>query len=113
MTNCLFLRYLHALNIGLDANFRLKRKAVSSNVADPGLSQGFSYFVSDQPFREYLEPRANEKEPKSSCSRHDAVNLADMRPGLGYAASGVGTVECTRHNMKRPSAVGDLQLGER
>ncbi|TEB10416.1 hypothetical protein FA13DRAFT_1653193 [Coprinellus micaceus] len=106
-------RYLHALNIGLDANFRLKRKAVSNDVADPGLSRGWAYFVWDFPFRAFLKPRDTEMEPKSTCSRHDAVNLADIRPGFGYAASGVGTVECTRHNMKRPCAVGDLQKGER
>ncbi|KAJ3500512.1 hypothetical protein NMY22_g19238 [Coprinellus aureogranulatus] len=105
--------YLHALNIGLDANFRLKRKDVSSNVADPGLSRGFSYFVEDTAFRSALAPHKDDKEEKSNCSRHDAVNLADIRPGHGYAASGVGTVECTRHNMKRPSAVGDLQKGEK
>ncbi|KAJ3537499.1 hypothetical protein NMY22_g5569 [Coprinellus aureogranulatus] len=105
--------FLHALNLGLDANFRLKRKDVSSDAADPGLSRGYSYFVKDTNFRSELEPHKNDQEPKSNCSRHDAVNLADIRPGHGYAASGVGTVECTRHNMKRPSAVGDLQKGEK
>ncbi|KAJ3529367.1 hypothetical protein NMY22_g9027 [Coprinellus aureogranulatus] len=105
--------YLHALNIGLDANFRLKRKSVSNDEADPGLSHGFSYFVEDRRFRGYIASKNNETEPKSTCSRHDAVNLADIRPGQGYAASGVATVECTRHNMKRPCAVGDLQRGER
>ncbi|KAJ6572922.1 hypothetical protein B0H10DRAFT_1755107, partial [Mycena sp. CBHHK59/15] len=29
------------------------------------------------------------------------------------ASSGIGAVDCARHNMKRPLAVGDLQLGER
>ena len=106
-------RYIHALNIGLDANYCLKRKDVSSNEADPGLSKGFAYFVNDGPFRAFLADHEKDKEPKSTCSRHDAVNLADVRPGHGYAATGVATVECTRHNMKRPSAVCDLQKGER
>ena len=107
------IRYLHALNIGLDANFRLKRKDVSSDQADPGLSHGWSYFVEETGFKAYLEPHASETEPKSTCSQHDTVNLVDTRPGQGYKATGVGTVECTRHNMKRPSAIGDLQQGER
>lgn len=106
-------RYLHALNVGLDANYRLKRKDVSGDTADPGLSHGWSYFVDDRGFRVYLKPHESDVEDKSTCSRHDAVNLADIRPGQGYAATGVGTVECTRHNMKRASAVGDLQKGER
>ncbi|KAJ3550384.1 hypothetical protein NMY22_g526 [Coprinellus aureogranulatus] len=106
-------RYIHALNIGLDANYRLRRKDVSNDDADPGLSKGFAYFVNDKPFREKLVDHEADREPKSTCSRHDAVNLADIRPGQGYAATGVATVECIRHNMKRPSAVCDLQKGER
>jgi hypothetical protein len=31
----------------------------------------------------------------------------------GLAATGVGTVDCARHDMKRPLAVGDLLKGER
>jgi hypothetical protein len=50
---------------------------------------------------------------KSTCSRHDAVNLADSKPNRGYAASGGGTVDCSRHDMKRPNSFGDLQRGER
>ena len=50
---------------------------------------------------------------KSTCSRHDAVNLADSKPNRGYAASGGGTVDCSRHDMKRPNSFGDLQVGER
>lgn len=50
---------------------------------------------------------------KSTCSRHDAVNLSDSKPNRGYAASGAGTVDCSRHDMKRPNSFGDLQKGER
>ncbi|KAF5340049.1 hypothetical protein D9611_012394 [Ephemerocybe angulata] len=107
------LRYIHSLNLALDACFRLRRKDVSSDQADPGLSQGFAYFVENGKFEKYLAAHADEVEPKSECSRHDAVNLADITPGQGYASSGVATVECARHNMKRPSAVCDLQKGER
>lgn len=31
----------------------------------------------------------------------------------GLAATGVGAVDCARHDVKRPVAVGDLQKGER
>ncbi|KAF6755728.1 hypothetical protein DFP72DRAFT_990059 [Ephemerocybe angulata] len=106
-------RWIHALNLALDANFRLRRKDVSTNAADPGLSEGFAYFVEDKAFSKYVKQHADEVEPKSTCSRHDAVNLADTRPGQGYSATGVATVECAHHNMKRPSAVCDLQKGER
>ncbi|RXW11828.1 hypothetical protein EST38_g14025, partial [Candolleomyces aberdarensis] len=105
--------YIHALNISVDANFRLKRKDISNDRADPGLSQGFSYFVDSEGFQQFLHQHMEEVEPKSTCSRHDAVNLADTRPGQGFASTGVATVECSRHNMKQGSAVGDLQRGER
>lgn len=36
-----------------------------------------------------------------------------MCGGKGTATSGVGTVECIRHDMKRSASVGDLQKGER
>jgi hypothetical protein len=91
----------------------MKRKDCSSEVADPGLSKGFAYVVEESAFQEYLKKYDNETEPKSTCSRHDAVNLADMRPGQGYASTGIATVECSRHNFKRPLAVCDMQRGER
>ncbi|KAJ3531990.1 hypothetical protein NMY22_g7930 [Coprinellus aureogranulatus] len=106
-------RFIHSLSVGLDANYRLKRKDVSSDSADPGLSKGFAYFVNNQPFQKFVDQHSEDKEPKSTCSRHDAVNLADIRPGQGYAATGVATVECARHNMKRPGGVCDLQKGEK
>ena len=113
INSLILISYIHALNIALDANFRLKRKDVSNDQADPGLSHGFAYFVEEKNFKSFLDAHMDEVEPKSTCSRHDAVNLADSRPGQGYSSSGVATVECARHNMKRPGGVGDLQRGER
>ncbi|KIM37573.1 hypothetical protein M413DRAFT_56267, partial [Hebeloma cylindrosporum] len=103
-------RYLHTLFLALDANFRMKRKNVSSDSADPGLSKGWSYFVVESWYKAHIQQHANDT--KSTCSRHDAVNLADSRPGQSYAATGIGAVTC-RHDMKRPSSVGDLQVSER
>jgi hypothetical protein len=39
--------------------------------------------------------------------------MADTKASRGLAATGVGTVDCARHNMKRPNGVGDLQKGEK
>ena len=49
---------------------------------------------------------------RSTCVSHDAVNKPD-REARGLAGSGVMTVDCARHNLKRPNAVGDIQLGEK
>ncbi|KAG6914117.1 hypothetical protein DXG01_002336 [Tephrocybe rancida] len=106
-------KFIHALFVGIDANFRLKRRDVSSNDLDPSLGDGFAYFVKEGPYKEHLEKHKNEVEPKSNCSRHDAMNLANSKPSQGLAATGVGTIKCARHDMKRPCSVGDLQVGER
>ncbi|KAF8874887.1 hypothetical protein CPB84DRAFT_1853471 [Gymnopilus junonius] len=105
-------RFLYGLFIGLDANFRLKRKIVSSHAADPGLSQGWAYFVQEDEFKNFLHKYGKliVQEP-SKCSNHDAVNRE--RAMEGYAASGIATCDCTRHDMKRPNGVCDIQKGER
>jgi hypothetical protein len=41
------------------------------------------------------------------------VNMADMKILKGLAATGIGTVDCARHDMKLANGVGDLQKGER
>ena len=41
------------------------------------------------------------------------MDNADTRDIHGLAVMGVGTVDCARHNMKRPNSIGDLQLGEK
>ncbi|KAG6849215.1 hypothetical protein H0H93_010409 [Arthromyces matolae] len=106
-------QWLHALFVGIDANFRLKRKDVSSDECDPDLGRGFAYFVLEEPFKAYLDKFEDEVEPKSNCSRHNAIEQANSRYGQGLAATGVATVECIRHDMKRPRSVGDLQIGEK
>lgn len=52
LTPC--LSFLHSLFIGLDANFRLKRRNISSSAADPSLSKGWSYFVDEDDFKDFL-----------------------------------------------------------
>ncbi|KAF8121256.1 hypothetical protein EV363DRAFT_1406388 [Boletus edulis] len=103
----------HALFVTIDANFRLKRKKVSSDTVDPSLSQGWAYFVEEASYKKYLEGLINRVQEKSTCSSHLTVNMADTMSRHGLAATGVGTVDCARHNMKLPIGVGDLQKGEK
>ena len=46
-------------------------------------------------------------------SSFHAVNQAHTKFSQGYAATGVGAVDCARHGFKRPNGVVDLQKGER
>ncbi|KAG6847868.1 hypothetical protein H0H93_005345 [Arthromyces matolae] len=105
-------KYLYSLFIALDANFRLKRKNISSEDRDPSLGPGWAFFVEENNYKAFIKEHWGLKQPKSTCVSHDAVNKPD-REAHGLAASGAGTVDCSRHDLKRPCGVGDLQLGER
>ncbi|KAG1884716.1 hypothetical protein F4604DRAFT_1878684 [Suillus subluteus] len=106
-------RWKYSLFLAIDANFRLARKNVSSNKVDPGLNKGWAYFVEEKAFKKFLHDTGKQPQEKSSCASHNAVNLAETKNSRGLAATGAGTVDCSRHNMKRPCGVGDLQKGER
>ncbi|KAF9500747.1 hypothetical protein BDN71DRAFT_1567169, partial [Pleurotus eryngii] len=106
--------WIYSLFLAIDANFRLKRLSASNDIRDPGLNRGFAYFVEEKKYKEFLAVTTDlvTTEP-STCSNYDAVKLANIRGGNGVSASGVGAIECARHDMKCPVSVGDLQLGEK
>ncbi|KAG2746737.1 hypothetical protein P692DRAFT_201840841 [Suillus brevipes Sb2] len=106
-------QWLYAQYFAIDANFRLVRKNVSSDSVDPGLSKGWSYFVEETGFKLFLKDTGKVSQEKSTCVSHNAVNLAETKNSRGLAATGAGTVDCSRHNFKRPCGVGDLQRGEK
>lgn len=107
-------RWLYRLFIGIDANFRAKRKQVSSDTKDPGLNAGIAYFVEENAYKSFLSQFDNlTVNDISTCNNHDAIAKAGSKRSLGLAATGIATIECTRHDMKRPCSIGDLQKGER
>ncbi|KAF7300467.1 hypothetical protein HMN09_00930700 [Mycena chlorophos] len=105
-------RFLYALFLAIDANFRLRRKDVSSEKKDPGLADGLSFFCETDVYMTHVKKHWNDRQARSRCVAHDAVDKPD-RDARGTASSGIGAVDCARHNMKRPLSVGDTQLGER
>ncbi|KAF7977149.1 hypothetical protein HWV62_4563 [Athelia sp. TMB] len=105
--------FLFSLFLGNDANFRMVRKKVSSEAADPTLSKGWSYFCEVTKYREHLATYGDQKEVHSTCVKHHAVNDANTGKFANLAASGVGTVDCARHMLKRPTSLGELQKGEK
>ncbi|KAG1812343.1 hypothetical protein EV424DRAFT_1473566 [Suillus variegatus] len=106
-------RWIYALFLAIDANFWLKWKLVSSDNVDLSLNAGWSYFVEETVYKQYLSECGCELQEKSTCVSHNAVNMADIKTSRGLAVTGVGTVDCTRHDMKLPNGVGDLQKGEK
>lgn len=94
-------RLLHTLFLGIDTNFHLKCLNVSKNVDDPDLNQGSAYFIDDKAFRGYLQEYDSWiPNDHSTCSNYDVIKLASMWGGKGTATTGVGTIECIRHDMK-------------
>ncbi|KDQ30010.1 hypothetical protein PLEOSDRAFT_1037626, partial [Pleurotus ostreatus PC15] len=105
--------WIYALFLAIDANFRLKRLSASSDARDPSLNRGCAYFVEERQYKEFLRDHGKTNIGEANtCNNYDAVKLASIRGGKGTTASGVGTIECSRHDMKRPVSVGDLQRGE-
>lgn len=106
--------WLYRLYVAIDANFRLKRKKVSSDAVDPSLNKGCAYVVEETAYKAHLAQFDDlQNEATENCNNHDAVKLATLKGAAGLAASGVATVDCARHDMKRPCSTGDLQKGER
>ncbi|KAI0655655.1 hypothetical protein C8Q70DRAFT_1047143 [Cubamyces menziesii] len=106
--------WLYKLFVSLDANFRLKRKKVSNDINDPSLNRGRAFVVDESAYKEHLAAWGHlptEKHPH--CNNHNAVKFANAKDCSHLAATGVGTVDCARHGMKRLCSVGDLQKGER
>ncbi|KAK0500890.1 hypothetical protein EDD18DRAFT_1348323 [Armillaria luteobubalina] len=105
----------HTLYVGMDANFHLERFNVSSEEKDPGLSKGLAYFVDTKTFHKHLADFDKRIiQPPSSCSNHEAAK-GDKRGSIrtrDLAASGVGGVVCTRHELKLPLCTVDLRVGE-
>ncbi|KAJ6590439.1 hypothetical protein DFH09DRAFT_1074071 [Mycena vulgaris] len=105
-------QFLYALFLAMDANFQLKRKDVSSEEKDPGLGDGWSFYCAVVEYMEHVKLHWDKPQERSTCVAHDAVDKPD-REARGTASSGIGAVDCARHNMKRPLGVGDLQFGKR
>ncbi|KAG2078357.1 hypothetical protein BDR04DRAFT_1124244 [Suillus decipiens] len=103
----LTVRWKYMLFVAINANFQLKQKAVSLDNIDPNLNSGWAAY------KLYLADQASVKQEHSMCVSHNAVNLVDTKSSCGLTATGVGAVDCTRHNMKLANSVRDLQKGEK
>ncbi|KAL7280499.1 hypothetical protein ACG7TL_005431 [Trametes sanguinea] len=107
-------KWVYRLFIAIDANFRLKRKMVSSDLADPSLNQGSAYMVEESAYKAHLKKfDTHTPESTNHCNNHKALKLATLKGSSGLAATGVVSVDCTQHDMKRPCSTGNLQKGER
>ncbi|KAF7441031.1 hypothetical protein PC9H_001380 [Pleurotus ostreatus] len=105
-------RWLYGLNLTIDANFRLKNKDRSLEKDEP-LGDGWGHWVSEDPYKAYLEANTDEPEPNLCDSELRAVDHANKRRSQGYVSTGVAGVICARHGLVRRNGLGNLQKGER
>ncbi|KAL0948676.1 hypothetical protein HGRIS_010477 [Hohenbuehelia grisea] len=99
------------LFLGINGNFRLKRKIVSNEENDPSLSKGWAYIVEEKAFKVHITGSTHEVET-STCSSYKAINEAETRKTTGLACTGQATVDCIRHDFKRAMSVADILKGE-
>ncbi|KAG1768280.1 hypothetical protein EV702DRAFT_1253494 [Suillus placidus] len=90
-------QWLYAIFVAIDANFRLKRRNILSDDTDPSLAKGWAYFVEEKGYKAFLAQHLGDEQEKSTCSSHNAINMADTKLSQGLAATGVGTVDCAHH----------------
>ncbi|GJF00807.1 CxC2 domain-containing protein [Phanerochaete sordida] len=105
------LRFIYTTFVAIDANFRLKRRAISSEARDPTLSPGWGFFVEGSEYREHILKYADQKDI-STCTGFAAMMNAN-KSFKGYATSGCVMAIDARHGFVFPNGVGDLQKGER
>ncbi|KAF9470561.1 hypothetical protein BDN70DRAFT_902008 [Pholiota conissans] len=105
-------RFLYALVVCMDANFRLKNQLVSNYSADPGLGIGWAYMVVREPYEAYVLSKADE-DAISTCVGFLALAHALTKFIRGLRYTGVGGAFCGRGEMILPNGVGNLQKGER
>lgn len=55
-------RFKYGLHVGMDANYRLRERMVSSDARDPTLGQGLAYFVNKTPYIEHIKNFINQDE---------------------------------------------------
>ncbi|KAK7013626.1 hypothetical protein VNI00_019462 [Paramarasmius palmivorus] len=105
-------RFLYHKFLSLDACFRLKRRAISSESADPGLLTGLAYYVEQGPYQRWMKAAPDQKE-MNDCSSLAAVKQANTKFNRGYATTGCLVCMCSRHEMCEPNGAVDLNRGEK
>ena len=66
MSHCphahLLRRFIYTTFVAVDANFRLKRRAISNEARDPSMSSGWGYFVEDTGYKAWLNGFTDQQE---------------------------------------------------
>ncbi|KIJ65331.1 hypothetical protein HYDPIDRAFT_28041 [Hydnomerulius pinastri MD-312] len=94
----------------MDGNFSAEHMKLK-NDDDFDLTGGSGYFTASPCYRAHLQI-ADDRQPKSTCHEHKAVNQVHATQ-KHLAATGIGAIGCARHGCFVPDTVVDFQKGER
>ncbi|KIK74810.1 hypothetical protein PAXRUDRAFT_19520 [Paxillus rubicundulus Ve08.2h10] len=94
----------------MDGNFSAEHMKLK-NDDDFNLSGGSSYFTALPRYRAHLQI-TDDKQPKSTCHEHKAVNQVHATQ-KHLTATGIGAIACARHGCFVPDTVVDFQKGKR
>ncbi|KIJ37878.1 hypothetical protein M422DRAFT_50215 [Sphaerobolus stellatus SS14] len=104
-------RWLYRRQIAIDANFKLKRKNVSSLKVDPGFGASWAYMVEPKKYRAHTSGAEYPKE-ENTCSGFHSVDDQEKTGSSGIETCGVGGTVCPRHGLVCPNGIADLLGGE-
>ncbi|KAF7332725.1 CxC2 domain-containing protein [Mycena kentingensis (nom. inval.)] len=105
-------KFLYALMLAIDANFRLKNRIRTNEKNDPSLGPGWGCFVESEAYKDHLRDYVAETDI-STCIAFAALMEKNTKLTTGLRVSGVGGCVCARHGVVRAQGLGDLQKGER
>ncbi|KIJ05124.1 hypothetical protein PAXINDRAFT_21594 [Paxillus involutus ATCC 200175] len=94
----------------MDGNFSAEHMKLK-NDDDFDLTGGSGYFTASPRYQAHLQI-ADDKQPKSTCHEHKAVNQVHATQ-KHLAATGIGAIACARHGCFMPDTVVDFQKGKR
>ncbi|KAK7020596.1 hypothetical protein VNI00_017725 [Paramarasmius palmivorus] len=105
-------RWLYALILAMDANFKQKARSRPQDSLDETLGPGWGCVVNYDSYMAIVKARSHADEI-SHCVGFSAIWSANSKKSKGLRATGIGAVICARHELFRPNGIGDLQKGER
>ncbi|KIK37440.1 hypothetical protein CY34DRAFT_15707 [Suillus luteus UH-Slu-Lm8-n1] len=68
-------------------------------------SHGWTYFVKEAGYKEFLAEKIGVVQEKSTCLSHNAVNMTDTKTKWGLAATGLGTIDYRKLKEAVPKCV--------
>ncbi|KAJ8474293.1 hypothetical protein ONZ45_g16002 [Pleurotus djamor] len=94
-----------------DGNFKFDHLRLKSSQNEVLLRDGLAYLVTSSTYESHLEA-THEKQQRSTCANHKAVNLSGRSSKAHLDMTGIGALSCARHGFFVPHSVVNFKKGE-